>query len=99
MRELSNGDVRRISGAGLTAGGSILGFNGGNALSCISIGTGAHVVVNGRPVSATSASVHGVNIDVSIAAIHPAEGRWSVSFADFFSFLSGLNLGRRNFLR
>ncbi|MDN7994187.1 hypothetical protein QZM97_29315 [Burkholderia orbicola] len=99
MRELSNGEVRRISGAGVAVGGSIVGFNGGNAMSGISIGNGAHVVVNGKPITVTSALVDGVNIDVSIAAVHPVAGRRSVSFADFFPSLSCRDLGWRNFLR
>ncbi|NTZ09181.1 hypothetical protein [Burkholderia metallica] len=99
MRELNNGDVLQISGAGVTVGGSIVGCNGGGAMSGVGIGNGAHVVVSGKPIEAASGSIDGVNIGMSVGGLHLDAAWQSALSANLASFLASLNRGLGGFFR
>ncbi len=91
MRELSNDHVCLVSGAGVVIGGTVQGTNGGCA--GVRIGQGAHVTINGKPVTPNSDSIDGMTVSVTSNTGGSAVTRPSGFWADFHSFFAGLRRG------
>ncbi|MET1534147.1 hypothetical protein [Burkholderia sola] len=95
MRELSDDNVRLVSGAAVWIGGGLIGRSGGS--NVVGIGGGAHVTVNGKPVTPTSDSIDGLTISTTAntggRVVTSSSGIW----ADFHSLFAGLRRGWGNF--